>query len=100
MRDNHDGLPEILDATEQNGHYFALVQLERDGREKRFQFGVSREGYSTLERVRQMRPYGQMPGVPYRYFFVPTVQRLEGDRAIMYVRVEQGRDGKECQTEA
>jgi hypothetical protein len=41
-----------------------------------------------------------MPGLKCRYFFVPTARRLEGERAIMTVRVEQGRDGKQVKIEA
>ena len=54
----------------------------------------------ALKRVSQLRPFDQMPGQQCRYFFVPTVRRLEGDRVMMTVRVEQGRDGKQVETEA
>ena len=100
MRDNHDGLPEILDATEQDGHYFCLVQLEREGKQKRFRFGVGHDGYSALKHVLQLRPFDQTPGVRYRYFFVPSVQRLEGDRMKMAVRVELGKVSKQVDIEA
>ena len=100
MRDNHDGLPEIVDAIEQDGQYFGFVQLEREGKQKRFRFGVSRDGYLTLKHVLQLRPFDQMPGARYRYFFVPNVQRLEGERMKMAVRVERGKDGKQLDAEA
>ena len=100
MRDNHEGQPEILDAFQQGEHYFGLVQLERPGEQKRFRFGVSRDGYLALKRVLQLRPFDQMPGVQCRYFFVPAVRRLEGERVMMTVRVEQGRDGRQVETEA
>jgi hypothetical protein len=80
MRDNHEGQPEILDSFQQGEQYFGLVQLKRTGEQRRFRFGVSREGYLALKRVVQLRPFDQMPGVKCRYFFVPTVRRLEGDR--------------------
>lgn len=100
MRDNHEGLPEILDALQHGEQYFGLVELERTGEQKRFRFGLSRVGYSTLKRVLQLRPFDQMPGVRCRYFFVPSVRRLEGERVMMSVRVEQGRDGKQVEVEA
>ncbi len=70
MRDNHDGMLEIIAAFEQDGHYFALVQLERDGKQKLFRFGVDRKGYLALKRVLQLRPFDQIPGIKYRYFYL------------------------------
>ena len=100
MRDNHEGMPEIVDALEQSGSYFGLVQLERGGEQKRFRFGISRDGYSALRRALQLRPFDQMAGVQYRYFFVPAVRRLEGERVMMTVRVERGQDGKQLEIES
>jgi hypothetical protein len=100
MRDNHEGMPEIVDALEQSWSYFGLVQLERDGEQKRFRFGISRDGYSALRRALQLRPFDQMPGVQYRYFFVPAVRLMDGDRVMMTVRVERGRDGKQMEIES
>ena len=100
MRDNHEGLPEIVDALEKDGQYFGLVQLEREGKQGRFRFGVSREGYISLRQVLQLRPFDKMPGLKSRYFFVPAVRRLDGNRAMMTIRVEQGRDGKQLEVEA
>src|SRR4026208_118780 len=100
MRDNHDGLPEILDAIERGGEYFALIQLEREGKQARFQFAVTRAGYSAVKRALQLRPFDQMPGARYRVFFVPSVQRLENERVMMWIRVEQGTLGKQMEVEA
>src|SRR5262245_43240602 len=100
MRDNHEKMPEIVDATEESGHYFGIVQLERGSEQKRFRFGVSREGYLALKRALQIRPFDQMAGIQYRYFFAPAVRRLEGDRVMMTVRVEHGRDGKQLEVES
>jgi len=41
MRDNHEGMIELVDAFEKDGHYFARIEKAS----RRFQFGVSREGY-------------------------------------------------------
>ena len=101
MRDNHDGMLEIIAAFEQDGHYFALVQLERDGKQKLFRFGVDRKGYLALKRVLQLRPFDQIPGIKYRYFYDHSALRLDtNDYTIIRVRVEQGRDGKLLESEA
>jgi hypothetical protein len=100
MRDNHAGMPEIVDALDENGNFFAVVQLERGGETKRFRFGISRNGYSALRHTLQLRPFDQAAGAQYRYFFVSRVRRTEGDRVMMTVRVEQGRDGKQFEVES
>lgn len=100
MRDNHEGLPEIIGAVEESGHFFGLIQLERGGEQRRFRFATSRDGYLALRRALQLQPFEQMAGVQYRYFFVPAVRRLEGERVMMTVRVEQGRSGKQVEVEA
>ena len=94
MWDNRDSLTEILDAIEQDGKFFAIVQLERAAQKKRLRFGVNQQGYTTLKRILQLRPFDQLPGIKYRYFFVPSVGRLENNKATMAVRVEQGQTGK------
>ena len=69
MRDNHKGMPEIIDAFEKDEHYFAVVEVEIDDVFKKFQFGVSRDGYLALKRALQLRPFDKMPGLKYRYFY-------------------------------
>jgi hypothetical protein len=88
-------LPEILDAYSRNGHYFASFRLMRDGDDRVFELGISASSYAALRRVIQSRPFGQTPGSPRRYLFVPSCsKRDDPQRCIGTVRVEQGRDGK------
>ncbi len=100
MRDNSNGLPEILEAAEKEDLYYGFIGLARNDEHRKFRLGISREGYLALKRALQIRPFDQMPGVPCRYFFVPSVRRLGGERAMIGVRVEQGRDGQQFDIEA
>lgn len=96
MRDNHDRMPEIVDAFEREGTYFALIGIELGGPSKRFQFGVSRGGYCALKKILQLRPFDLRPGVENRYFFVSSYGKVPG--SLEYntsIRVEQHRDGKQ-----
>jgi len=97
MRDNHDKLPEILDALKEDENFFCVVVMERVEQTKRFRFGISRESYLALKQLLELRPFDQMPGISYRYFFVPNVQRLNDGRVMMTVRVEQGKNGKQIE---
>lgn len=100
MRIDKNELPEILEAIEQDGKYFAIVGLERMGADKQFKFGLNQNGYITLKKALQLRPFDQAPGVLYRYYFYPTVGRLNKERATMAVRIEQGSEGKNIEVEA
>lgn len=69
MRDNHEGMPEIIDAFEKDGIYGGIVEIEIDDIYKKFEFDVTRRGYLSLKRILQIRPFDMMPGIKYKYFF-------------------------------
>jgi hypothetical protein len=100
MRDNHEGMPEIVDAFERDGHYFCQVRLERGGQYDKFQIGVSRAGYLAVRRAFEARPFGAMPGRASRIFFARTYRRLDDRAVMMYVRTEQDKQGKQIEVEA
>ena len=97
MRDNHDKLPEILGALKENENFFCIVAMERAEQTNKFRIGISRESYLALKRLFETRPFAQMPGILYRYFFVPNVRRLNDSCVMTTVRVEQGKDGKQIE---
>ena len=100
MRDNHERMPELLRPAKRGESCIAVVQLERDGLTRQYEFAVDRAGYNTLNRAFDLRPLGNIPGQQCRVFFVPTVQRLDDARAMMTVRIEQGTRGKQVEIEA
>jgi hypothetical protein len=51
MRDNHEKLPEILDAFERDGNYFGVIQIGSEDNLVAFEFGIDSSGYSALRRV-------------------------------------------------
>jgi hypothetical protein len=96
MRENHDGLPEIREAYEDGGQYFAVIQVEVDGAVAAFEARLDASAYGALRRVLQSRPFEAMPGCDYRYFFVPSVNQVpESDAVEFTVRIEQGPNGKQ-----
>jgi hypothetical protein len=97
MRDNHDKLPEILEALKENENFFCVVAMEHAEQTRKFRIGISHESYLALKRLFETRPFDQMPGISYRYFFVPNVQRLNDGRVMTKVRVEQGKNGKQIE---
>ena len=99
MRDNHEGMPEIIDAFEVDGQYFGVVRVEISGESRKFGFGVSQTGYRALKRVLQLRPLDSLPGLKHRYYFAAAYHKA-GDSLEyeMKVRVEQGKNGKQVAT--
>ena len=96
MRDNHEGMPEIVDAFEKDAQYFGVIGIEVGGLYKQFQFGVSQAGYRALRKILQFRPFDIMPGVKQRYYFAGSYGRIPDSSDFKtYVRVEQGKDGKQ-----
>lgn len=106
MRDNHDGMPEIVDAFKEGEEYFGVFAVEIKGTAKKFRFGVTRLGYLTLKKALQICPFDMMPGLQHRYFYagvsfrVLDVKTLELGNCEITIRVEQGRNGKEVSVPA
>jgi hypothetical protein len=96
MRDNHEGMPEIVDAFEKDGQYFGVISIEIGRESRKFRFGVSQSGYRALKRVLQLHPFDSLPGLKHRYYFAEAYWELEDSSDCgMKVRVEQGKNGKQ-----
>jgi len=95
MRDNHDGMPELLGAYEHDGHFFGAVAVTLGSECRHFEFGLPRSDYTALQRILQSRPFDQLPGLRYRYFISFAISRIPGtERAEVSIRVEQGRTSR------
>jgi hypothetical protein len=91
MRDNHQGYPELVSAYERDGLYFGVIGLSLPSDSAAFEFGLDGKGYEALKRILQTRPFDQMPGVPYKYFFTGSCSRkLKDGPVTVVIRVEQG----------
>ena len=98
MRDNHQGMPEIIDAFKKNNYYFGVIGIKINGIYKTFQFGISHKGYLALKRILQLRPFDTMPGLKYRYFYAKSYGKaMDGRDCEMSIRVELGKKGKEVE---
>jgi hypothetical protein len=94
MRDTHEGMPELLGAFERDGHYFSTVRVTL-GETRDVEFGVPADEYRALRRIIQTRPFDEMPGLHYRYFIVSSIGSTGEQSATVYIRIEQGRSGRQ-----
>jgi len=90
MRDNHESLPEIINAYERDEHLFCSIALTIGTETKTYEFGIDPESYKALKRLLSMRPFDQLPGTKYRYFYAQNWN----------FRIEQGVNGKQFEVEA
>lgn len=88
MRDDHEGMPELIDAFEKDGGYFGIVGAKDGEKERDFQFSLSLQGYRALKKVMQDRPFDLMPGLRYRYFYADSSKSHPEDRYTMIVNIE------------
>lgn len=95
MRDNHEGMPEFIEAFKKDGGYVAVIAATDGSRERRFQFSLSVQGYKALKRVLQERPFDLMPGLKYRYFYSGSHKCAPDEKYQMAVRIELERDAKQ-----
>lgn len=93
MRDNSDGMPELVATYERDGNYFATVSIMIEGERATFEFGVEPTSHKALKRIFESHPLPEMPGVPYRYFFGGDFgrKRIGHDPVTFSVRMEAGR---------
>ncbi len=61
-------LTELIGVFRSGGHYFALIELTRNGVTKKIRFGILESGYTAMQSILQTRPLDTMSGVKYRYF--------------------------------
>lgn len=100
MRDTHDGMPEILNSYQRGEFYFGVVRIVVSDDTAAFEFGVDYAGYIALRKVLQTRPFSNIPGIEYRYFYAgPSgyLRRDKNEAPVTYdVRIEQGEDARKC----
>jgi hypothetical protein len=100
MRDNHEGLPEILNVIERDGQYFSTLSVTILGMTRHIEFGIPLDGYRALKRITQTRPFDLMPGLNYRYFICDGFCRIPGRKVSnANFRIELGRDSKQIPAE-
>jgi hypothetical protein len=98
MRDNHEGMPEIIDAFEKEGLYFGVVEITLGEICKQFQFGVSLNGYRALRKILQLRRSDSLPGLEHRHFFARSYGKIpDSSDYKVDIRIEQGKYGKKIE---
>ena len=93
MRDNHQGMPEILEVYNRDGLFYGVIAITLSTERQQFEFGLPQADYKALKRILESRPFDQLPGLKYRYF-VSSATTLTPEKNLVEIsiRVEQGRN--------
>jgi hypothetical protein len=102
MRDNHEGLPEIINTYERDSLYYCSISIKIGSDTKTFEFGIDQESFKAIKRILGMQPFEKMPGIKYIYFFCPVAGRKSTDltKYFCHIRIEQEKRGKEFEVAA
>jgi hypothetical protein len=95
MRDNHEGMPELLKAYERDGQFFGAVAVTLGSECRQLEFGLAPSDYRALRRIFQSRPFEDYPGAQYRYYVAHAVSGGSGNHVELHIRVELGRTGRQ-----
>ncbi|HEY2391002.1 MAG TPA: hypothetical protein VGK22_07490 [Candidatus Angelobacter sp.] len=75
MRDNHEGYPEIVSAFERGGLCFGVIRLTLPSDSAAFEFGVDRDGYGSLQRILQTRPFDKLAFLTDIFLLAVTAEK-------------------------
>lgn len=91
MRDNNEGMIELLDISKSDNIYSSLIRMNVSGEYVKVRFGIETSDYNRLRRILEFWPFENTGAGKYRYFFTggagkdPDNEKL----ASIGVRVEQ-----------
>jgi len=100
MRDNNDGLPEIIKAVKRDDYCFLHLSVTIDCITKSFEIGISKESFRYIIKILSYHPFDTLPGLKYKYYFVPSIlKNADNLTCITQFRVVQGKNAKNFEFE-
>lgn len=89
MRDNHDGLIELLEVSNSNNIYSCIIGIFIGNEYLKLRFGIEPIDYINLLKITQFRPFENTGVASYRYFFSFSYQKNNNNIALTSIWVEQ-----------
>ena len=100
MRDNSEGMVEIVRSYEYAGAWHGLVRVTINGERRSLDWPLNPPARSGFSHILNLRPFDDLPGAPHRFFFAASVRKLPGtDLAEVGIRVEVNGKGKQIPVE-
>ncbi len=91
MRDTNEKMIELLEASNKDNIYSAVIRHKIADEELKFRFGIEQADYGRLKRILEFRPFENTGVAPYRYFFALSYRQDPDNKELILtlVRVEQ-----------
>jgi hypothetical protein len=100
MRDNNEGLPEIIKTTSRDGSFFVIIKVKINEISKTFEIGISQKSFSYIKKILSYHPYDNLPGLVHEYYFVPSISKNSDNMTCKTIfRVVQGKNAKNFEFE-
>lgn len=91
MRDTNEGMIELLDASNEDNIYSAVIRHKISDEELKLRFSIEQADYARLMRILEFRPFENLGFVPYKYFFALSYYKDTENKGLVHtdIRVEQ-----------
>ncbi|WP_140160660.1 hypothetical protein [Algoriphagus antarcticus] len=82
---------ELLETSNKDNIYSALIKLSIASEELRLRFGIERADYGRLKQILEFRPFENTGVARYRYFFALSYRKDTENQELVHtaIRVEQ-----------
>ena len=95
MRNNSEGMPELVRVFERAGQTLGEVRVSIGDDSQILDLPLTAAARAGFLKVLNLRPFDQMPGQQHRFFFARSTRRSEsGDAAEIGIRVEVASNAK------
>ncbi|MEJ7626160.1 MAG: hypothetical protein WKF35_04815 [Ferruginibacter sp.] len=91
MRDTNENMIELLETSNKDNIYSALIKLSIASEELRLRFGIEHADYGRLKQILEFRPFENTGVARYRYFFALSYRKDTKNQELVHtaIRVEQ-----------
>ncbi len=91
MRDTNEEMIELLDTSNKDNVYSALIKHKIADEDLKLRFAIEQADYGRLKRILEFRPFENTGVASYRYFFVLSYSKDNNnkDLAQTLIRIEQ-----------
>ena len=91
MRDTNEGMIELLDASNEDNIYSAVIRHKISDEELKLRFSIEQADYARLKRILEFRPFENLGFAPYKYFFALSYHKDTENQELVHtgIRVEQ-----------
>ena len=91
MRDTNENMIELLETSNKDNNYSAIIKHTIANEELRLRFSIEQADYGRLKQILEFRPFENTGVARYRYFFALSYHKDSENNGLIHtaIRVEQ-----------